>query len=94
MSVRIPARKLAPLSEAPPTGVPAYRALAGGIRDWLMDGRLVPGAILPSERALTQTLGVSRTTVTRAYQELVKEGYAATRRAIVRAAAAIGEQMK
>lgn len=80
MSVRIPARKLAPLSEAPPTGVPAYRALAGGIRDWLMDGRLVPGAILPSERALTQTLGVSRTTVSRAYQELVTEGYAATRR--------------
>lgn len=80
MSLRIPAAKLAPLKDLPVEGTAAYRVLAGGIRDWLMDGRLVPGTVLPSERALTAALGVSRTTVTRAYQELVKEGYAATRR--------------
>ena len=67
MSLRIPAAKLAPLKDLPVEGTAAYRVLAGGIRDWLMDGRLVPGTVLPSERALTATLGVSRTTVTRAY---------------------------
>lgn len=59
--------------------VPAYVGLAHGIRGMVMDGRLATGSRLPSERALAELLGVSRTTVTRAFGELVEEGWAAAR---------------
>jgi DNA-binding transcriptional MocR family regulator len=59
---------------------PAYSRLAGGLRGALVDGRLVSGTRLPSERELTGRLGMSRTTVTRAYAELRDQGYLVTRR--------------
>jgi DNA-binding transcriptional MocR family regulator len=59
---------------------PAYRGLADGIRMLIIDGRLPVGARLPSERALSDTLRVSRTTVTAAYTQLREDGYLNARR--------------
>lgn len=58
---------------------PAYLALADGLRLLISDGRVSPGTRLPSERELTGELGLSRTTVTRAYAELRERGYLASR---------------
>ena len=59
---------------------PAYNGLADAIRLLLVDGRLPVGARLPSERALADTLRVSRTTVTAAYAQLREDGYLNARR--------------
>jgi DNA-binding transcriptional MocR family regulator len=53
---------------------PAYRSLADAIRLLVVDGRLLDGTRLPSERALAQAMGLSRTTTTRAYDELRRRG--------------------
>nr|WP_284289440.1 GntR family transcriptional regulator [Angustibacter aerolatus] len=53
-----------------------YRAL----RDAVHDGRLRPGDRLPATRALAADLGVSRTSVTIAYERLAAEGYVEGRR--------------
>jgi GntR family transcriptional regulator / MocR family aminotransferase len=45
------------------------------IRDQLASGTLPPGARVPSTRALAAEWGVSRTTVTAAYGQLIAEGY-------------------
>ena len=59
---------------------PAYQGLADAIRMLIVDGRLPVGARLPSERALADTLRVSRTTVTAAYTQLREDGYLNARR--------------
>jgi DNA-binding transcriptional MocR family regulator len=59
---------------------PAYQGLADGIRMLIVDGRLPVGAQLPSERALSESLRVSRTTVTAAYTQLREDGYLNARR--------------
>ena len=59
---------------------PAYQGLADGLRMLIVDGRLPVGARLPSERALADTLRVSRTTVTAAYAHLREAGYLNARR--------------
>ncbi|MEU4394769.1 PLP-dependent aminotransferase family protein [Kribbella sp. NPDC023855] len=59
---------------------PAYRSLAERLRLLIADGRLMPGARVPSERELTDALGVSRTTVASAYRELRDRGYLTSRR--------------
>lgn len=59
---------------------PAYRQLAGSIRQAVTDGRLSIGARLPAERELSTALGVSRTTVTGAYSALRDEGWLTSRR--------------
>ncbi|NNH75915.1 PLP-dependent aminotransferase family protein [Nocardia uniformis] len=58
---------------------PAYLALAEGIRLLIHDGRAPLGIALPSERDLSTTLGVSRTTVTSAYSLLREHGYLISR---------------
>ncbi|MEQ6903748.1 PLP-dependent aminotransferase family protein [Nocardioides sp. YIM 152588] len=58
---------------------PAYVGLADALRELIGDGRVGYGTRLPSERDLTATLGVSRTTVTRAYAVLRETGYAEAR---------------
>ncbi len=63
-----------------PAASPAYLGLAHRIRGMVMDGRLATGSRLPSERALAETLGLSRTTITRAFAELVDTGWAVARR--------------
>ncbi|WP_112242242.1 MocR-like transcription factor YczR [Kribbella monticola] len=59
---------------------PAYRSLADRLRLLIADGRIMPGARVPSERELTDALGVSRTTVASAYRELRDRGYLTSRR--------------
>jgi DNA-binding transcriptional MocR family regulator len=59
---------------------PAYQGLADGLRMLIVDGRLPVGAQLPSERALSDALRVSRTTVTAAYARMRDDGYLNARR--------------
>jgi DNA-binding transcriptional MocR family regulator len=58
---------------------PAYAGLADALVLLIGDGRLPAETRLPSERELTEALGVSRTTVTRAYATLRDSGYAEAR---------------
>ena len=75
----LPATRLARLLGSAAQTSPAYRGIADGIQLLVADGRVTPGTRLPSERELTGALGVSRTTVTRAYAELRDRGYATSR---------------
>jgi DNA-binding transcriptional MocR family regulator len=59
---------------------PAYLSIAHALRLLVSDGRIPSGTRLPSERELTNALGVSRTTVTRAYTHLRELGYVDSRR--------------
>ncbi|QMV24448.1 aminotransferase class I/II-fold pyridoxal phosphate-dependent enzyme [Streptomyces sp. SCUT-3] len=59
---------------------PAYRDLADGVRLLVTEGRLAVAARLPAERGLAAALGVSRTTVAAAYEELRARGFAVSRR--------------
>lgn len=73
------ARRLTDLvGELPATG-PTYAALADRIRLLVADGRLPLDSRLPSERDLSDAIGLSRTTVSRAYQELRDGGYLVSR---------------
>jgi GntR family transcriptional regulator/MocR family aminotransferase len=58
--------------------------LAGSLRQQLraaiLDGRIAPGATLPSSRNLAAELGIARNTVVGAYDLLVAEGYVLPRR--------------
>lgn len=58
----------------------AYRELTDRIRLLILDGRLLHGTRLPSERELTVALGLSRTTVARVYAELRDNGLLESRR--------------
>jgi len=58
---------------------PAYRGLRQALQELIGDGRIPIGTRLPSERAVTGILGVSRNTVTRAYADLIAAGFAAAR---------------
>ena len=58
----------------------AYRALASGLRTLVLDGRVPVETRLPAERELCAVLGISRTTVTAAYELLREEGFLASRR--------------
>jgi DNA-binding transcriptional MocR family regulator len=55
---------------------PAYAGLADALRLLIGDGRIAIDLRLPSERDLSGALGLSRTTVTRAYAGLVESGFA------------------
>src|SRR5262245_8416047 len=59
---------------------PLHRQLYRVLRAAILNGDLPPGARLPSTRALTREVGVSRTPVLLAYEQLLAEGYAAGRR--------------
>lgn len=58
---------------------PAYARLAAAIRMLILDGRLALATRLPGERELARALGVSRTTVTAAYDGMRGDGFAASR---------------
>jgi GntR family transcriptional regulator/MocR family aminotransferase len=58
----------------PSSQVPLYRQLCDQIRRDILAGQLGPGARLPSTRALAADLGVSRTTVLTAFDQLIAEG--------------------
>jgi GntR family transcriptional regulator / MocR family aminotransferase len=55
------------------------QGLEQGLRQAIRDGRLPPGARLPSTRVLAHDLGVARGTVSDAYAQLVAEGYLVAR---------------
>ena len=55
--------------------IPLHRQLNKELRRSILSGRLSPGHRLPSTRALARSLGVSRTTVTQCYEDLISEGY-------------------
>jgi len=55
-------------------GVPLYRQICQRLREAILSGELVEGAHLPTERALASELGVNRTTVMNAYNQLASEG--------------------
>jgi DNA-binding transcriptional MocR family regulator len=75
----ISAARLVPLLGSATAATPAYRGLADAIRLLVADGRVATGTRLPSERDLTAALGVSRTTVARAYAVLRERGYLTSR---------------
>lgn len=79
MSDSVNAATLARLLGGPPRTRPYYAALAGGLRGLVLDGRLPLRTRLPAERDLAAVLGVSRTTVTAAYDGLRSDGYAESR---------------
>ncbi|MFE9427446.1 PLP-dependent aminotransferase family protein [Kitasatospora sp. NPDC006697] len=54
---------------------PAYAALARRVRQLIREGQLVPETRIPPERTLAEQLGVSRTTVTKAYDLLRSDGH-------------------
>jgi len=58
----------------PRAGDPLYRQVVRAIEDGIRTGRFRVGHRLPAERRLADALGVSRTTVTGAYQELEARG--------------------
>ncbi|MCI2417110.1 PLP-dependent aminotransferase family protein [Saccharopolyspora sp. K220] len=60
-------------------GRPDSRKLAESLRTAIRDGRLPAGSRIPSTRALAHDLGVARGTVTRAYNQLVTEGFLLSR---------------
>lgn len=57
----------------------SYRDVADSLRDRIRNGEHRPGNLLPTERELQVTFGVSRSTVRRALQNLVESGWAETR---------------
>lgn len=59
----------------PGSDVAMHRQVYDALRDAILSCRLAPGARLPSSRALATELGVSRTTITVAYEQLRSEGY-------------------
>jgi DNA-binding transcriptional MocR family regulator len=59
---------------------PGYAALARRLRTLILDGRLPLATLLPSERALAEAIGTSRTTTTGAYAVLRETGFADSHR--------------
>ena len=55
--------------------VPVRAQLERGLRHAVQNGRLPPGARLPSTRVLAADLGLSRGVVVEAYEQLLAEGY-------------------
>src|SRR5436190_21881649 len=53
---------------------PIYQAIADQIGREIEAGRMKPGSRLPTQRALARQLGVTLTTVTRAYEEAERRG--------------------
>ncbi|WP_130796726.1 PLP-dependent aminotransferase family protein [Streptomyces otsuchiensis] len=63
-----------------PARLPAYRALADGLRYLVLEGRIPVSARLPAERELATALSVSRTTVASAFEALRADGFLESRR--------------
>ena len=62
-----------------PAGVPLHRWLYAELRRAVVEGRLRPGARLPSSRSLARQQGISRATVVAVFEQLGFEGYLACR---------------
>ena len=69
--------RLFELPERP--GLPLQGRLRLAVVQAVLDGRLAPGAPLPSSRELARSLGLSRNTVTSAYLQLIDEDFLESR---------------
>src|SRR6266702_36673 len=56
------------------SNTPLYQQICERLREAILSGELAEGTRLPTERALASALGVNRTTVMNAYNELASEG--------------------
>ncbi|RDI22449.1 GntR family transcriptional regulator [Rhodococcus sp. AG1013] len=65
--------------ELAPAGEPLRRRVAAAIVEAVRTGALGPGDVLPASRSLAADLGISRTVVVDAYDELAAAGYVLTR---------------
>ncbi len=57
------------------SSVPLFQQLGAQIRQAVLSGRLPSGLRLPSSRILAKQLGVSRTSVVTAFEQLIAEGF-------------------
>lgn len=73
------AGQLARLVGAGPRERPYYRAFADAVRAAVLDGQIPVRVRMPAERDLARALGVSRTTVTAAYDLLRERGFLESR---------------
>ena len=73
------------------SAVPIFEQICVSFRARIRSGALETGARLPATRALAQDLGVARATVVTAYEQLVAEGYLASRRGSGYTVCAMGE---
>jgi GntR family transcriptional regulator / MocR family aminotransferase len=62
------------------SSVPIHRQLYDALRAAVLSGRLRPAARVPATRELARQLGVARTTVMAAYDQLIADGYLEARR--------------
>ena len=60
-------------------GTPVYRQIVEQIQELVNNGSIKPGYKLPSSRSLSGKLGINRSTVYKAYQELWALGYVESR---------------
>lgn len=58
---------------------PLHQQVYSQLRWAILSGRLQSGQRIPASRALAKSLGVSRTTITQGYDQLISEGYLQTR---------------
>jgi GntR family transcriptional regulator/MocR family aminotransferase len=56
-------------------GLPLHRRVSDALRRAITEGRLPRGTRVPSTRELAEMLGVSRTTMTSTFAQLISEGY-------------------
>ncbi len=59
----------------PHSKTPLYEQIYNYIKENIQEGRIACGEKLPSTRALSRYLDVSRSTVELAYEQLLSEGY-------------------
>ena len=52
-----------------------FRQVYQGLRDRILSGAFPAGSKLPSTRAISEQLGISRTVAVLAYEQLLAEGY-------------------
>lgn len=62
------------------SGRPLHRQIYDAYRSMIVEGSLKPGQQIPSTRALTSELGISRIPLLNAYAQLLAEGYFETRK--------------
>lgn len=60
------------------SSLPLHQQLYEELRQAILSGRLLPRQKAPSTRLLAKSLGISRTTVTQSYEQLLSEGYLET----------------
>ena len=57
------------------TDIPIYEQIVEGIKEYILDGQLKSGELLPSIRKLAKDLNISVITTKRAYEELERQSF-------------------